>query len=205
MHPIATIRQGIRAGMSWFALFLHKLTNGRITPDAVTWVGFLAHFAIGYLIVVGDLVFAAALLFIFGLFDTLDGSLARLQKVDSPRGMFLDASTDRFKEVILYTAVAWYLLDKSEVGLVLSVLACGIALSISYVKAKGESAIALTEGGTHRTINNMFHDGLAAFDIRILLLIVGLLLNQLPIVLGVIAAVGSVTLVQRFVHVYRAL
>jgi CDP-diacylglycerol--glycerol-3-phosphate 3-phosphatidyltransferase len=205
MNPIAVIRGYIRKGIEQLAVTLNTVTAGRLTPDMVTWTGFLAHFIIGYAIIVGNLGAAAVLLVIFGLFDTLDGSLARLQKVDSPRGMFLDAVTDRFKEVILYTTIAWYLLDKSEAGLVLAVLACGIALSISYVKAKGEAAIAATKGGTHQAINKMFHDGLAAFEIRITILIFGLLFAQLPLALGIIVLLGGLTLTQRFLHVYRAL
>lgn len=205
MDPIAPIRSLIRKGIVQIATVLNRVSHGSVTPDMVTWAGFLAHFVVGYCIVAGNLGLAAVLLVIFGLFDTLDGSLARLQKIDSPRGMFLDASTDRFKEVIVYTAIAWYLLGVSEVGAVLSVLACGIALSISYVKAKGESAVALTKGGAHQEVNRMFHDGLAAFEIRITLLVIGLALNQLPFALSIIVALGLLTLVQRFVHVYRSL
>lgn len=205
MDPIAVIRKYVRALINQLAVFLNKATRGRLTPDMVTWIGFIAHFAIAYFIITGSFAIAAVLLVVFGLFDTLDGSLARLQEVDSPRGMFLDAVTDRFKEVILYTAISWYLLDVSDVGLVLSVAACGVALSISYVKAKGESAIAATKGGTHQAINRMFHDGLAAFEIRITLLVLGLAFGQLPFVLGVIVGLGLITLIQRFAHVYRTL
>ena len=205
MDPISPIRSLIRKGITELAVVLNRVSHGSITPDMVTWAGFLAHFVVGYCIVQGNLGFAAVLLVIFGLFDTLDGSLARLQKIDSPRGMFLDASTDRFKEVIVYTAIAWYLLDSSEIGLVLSVLACGTALSISYVKAKGESAIATARGGAHQEINRMFHDGLAAFEIRITLLVIGLAFHQLPVVLGIIVGLGLLTLAQRFIQVYKAL
>lgn len=205
MDPIAVIRRYVRSAMQHLAVVLHRVSKGAITPDMVTWTGFAAHFLIGYAIIAGQLQIAAVLLLVFGLFDTLDGSLARLQKVDSPRGMFLDAATDRFKEVILYTSIAWYVVDDSHTAAVLAVLACGISLSISYVKAKGESAIAATKGGTHQAINKMFHDGLAAFEIRMTTLIVGLLFNSLPLAVGCICAIGIITLSQRFLHVYRAL
>jgi CDP-diacylglycerol---glycerol-3-phosphate 3-phosphatidyltransferase len=205
MDPIAAIRKPIRRNIEHLAIALNGVTRGRVTPDMITWVGFTMHFVIAYYIMTGGLVVAAILLVIFGLFDTLDGSLARLQKIDSPRGMFLDAATDRLKEVILYTAAAWYLLGISDAGVVLSVLACGIALSISYVKAKGEAAFAANTSLSHRDINQLFHDGLAAFEIRITLLALGLIIGNLPFALGLIVVLGGVTLVQRFVTVYRAL
>lgn len=205
MDPAAFPRKIIRSQIGRIAGALQTATKGRITPDMVTWTAFIAHFIVAYFIIMGDLQLAAVLLVIFGLFDTLDGSLARLQRVDSPRGMFIDAATDRFKEVLIYTAITWYLLDISDIGLVLSVLACGVALSISYVKAKGESAVVIAKGGSHQTINRMFHDGFAAFEIRITLLVIGLVCNQLPLVLAMIVGLGIVTLSQRFYAVYKAL
>lgn len=205
MNPIALIRTYIRAFVTQIARLLNNVTGGRLTPDMVTWVGFLAHFAVAYYIVAGDLVIAAVLLVVFGLFDTLDGSLARLQKVDRPRGMFIDATTDRFKEVIIFTAMAAYLLDKSYIGVILCTLACGIALSISYIRAKGESALVAAGQLSARDINKVFKDGIGAFEIRVTLLAIGLAANQLPVFVGLVVVLGSMTLVERFTRVYRAL
>lgn len=205
MDPIAATRTHIRSLIDQIAIVLNRVSNGRVTPDMVTWVGFLMHFAIGYYIVIGQLVTGAILLIIFGLFDALDGSLARLQNKASSRGMFLDAVTDRFKEVIVYASIAWYLPAGSN-GQILCVVACGMALSISYVKAKGESAIAtLKTNAQHQEINRMFHDGIAAFEVRIFVICVGLLTGQIVVAIALLVAVGFVTLVQRFIHVYRAL
>ena len=52
---------------------------------------------------------AALLLAVFGLFDTLDGELARLQGTESPQGAFLDSVTDRMKEILVYVGLAVWL------------------------------------------------------------------------------------------------
>ena len=205
MNVIEVIRTHVRGVIDEIARILNRATKGRITPDMITWTGFLAHFVIGYYIVTGQLVYAAFLLVIFGLFDALDGSLARLQGVASSRGMFLDAVTDRFKEVILYVSMAWYL-PAGSYGQILCVAACGVALSISYVKAKGESAIATSSlNNSHQAINHMFHDGLAAFEIRICIVAIGLLSGHIVAAVGVISVLGLITLYQRFVSVYKVL
>src|SRR5205085_12126990 len=88
------VRDMVRAVMRTVARGLNRLTGGKLSPNAVTIVGLLAHLPIAYFIATGRLTLAAVLLVIFGLFDTLDGELARLQKRASNIGMFLDSATD---------------------------------------------------------------------------------------------------------------
>lgn len=141
MLIIDSIRQFFRSNIRKLAKILDKLSKGRLTPDTVTWVSVLAHLPIAVLIGYGQLEWAAVLLVFFGLFDVLDGELARLQQVASPRGMVLDASTDRIKEVLIYSGAAYYISQTAEAGWAwLAVAACGTTLTVSYIKAKGEVA-----------------------------------------------------------------
>jgi len=165
------------------------------------------HLPIAYLIAIGSNLWAAILLVFFGLFDTLDGELARLQKRDSPSGMLLDASTDRIKEVILYSGAA-YILAKGDhpTTAVWAVAACGASLSVSYIKAKGEAAIATSKQTfTHGELNYLLANGLMRFEIRMVLLIVGLLVNRLLYAIIVIAILSSFTALQRLIFITRKL
>jgi CDP-diacylglycerol--glycerol-3-phosphate 3-phosphatidyltransferase len=206
MRLIDLVRTRIRAVVKLFAHWLNRVTNGKITPDSVTWVGFLMHIPIAYCIVRGDYILGAILLVIFGLFDTLDGELARLQSRASSRGMLLDALTDRLKEVTLYTGIAVRLSDVHSAAVAWCVLACGASLSVSYVKAKGEAAIASqSKGMNHHKMNYLFKDGLMSFEIRMVVLIVGLLINQLPIAVIFIALSSLLTVIPRYTHIAREL
>lgn len=207
MKVIARIQNSVRSAMMYLARFINKVSRGRITPNSITWFGFLMHIPIALLIVDDQLVFAAILLTIFGLMDALDGALARVQNRSSSAGMLLDASTDRFKEVILYTAAAYHLTNYSQASWAfLAVLACGSAICVSYVKAKGESAIA-TSGKIidHAKLNRLFSDGLASFDIRILIFIVGLLFGELVIALSAIATLAIMTAFLRLFKITKVL
>jgi phosphatidylglycerophosphate synthase len=149
---------------------------------------------------------AAVLLLIFGLFDTLDGELARLQGRSSARGMLLDASTDRFKEMMLYTGIAYALaLGPHPAYAAFAAAACGASLSVSYVKAKGEAAVAATKNIPHAVLNKLFKDGLLTFELRMFALIVALAIHQLGIVVAIIAALASYTALQRLVRISKAL
>ncbi|HYH75684.1 MAG TPA: CDP-alcohol phosphatidyltransferase family protein [Candidatus Saccharimonadales bacterium] len=200
---VLVIKTAVRAFMRRVAVVLHKVSGGRITPNAVTIFGTLTHIPIAWLIAIDYHVLGAILLVIFGLFDTLDGELARLQNRTSVKGMLLDASTDRMKEVMLYTGAAYFFaVGDHPTASAWAVAACGASLCVSYVKAKGEAAVASSEKAIpHATLNRMFADGLLTFEMRMAVLVVGLLSGYLMVAVAVIAVLASYTALQRLVRI----
>lgn len=201
------LKQAVRRLVRQVAVFVNWVSGGRVTPNAVTVFGVLMHGPIAVLIGLGDFVLAAILLVIFGLFDTLDGELARLQKRASLRGMLLDASTDRMKEVMLYTGAAYVLAGTtSPRTAVWAAAACGASICVSYVKAKGEGAIASQKHDIpHAVLNRMFSNGVFSFEIRMALLVIGLAIGQLAPVLVVIAIGAALTALYRLILISRRL
>lgn len=207
MKAIAMVQDSVRGVMLHLARAINKVSRGRVTPNSITIIGFLMHIPIALLIANDELVIAAVLLAIFGLMDALDGALARVQHKSSSAGMLLDASTDRFKEVLLYTAAAYNLTTQGHATTAyVAVLACGAALCVSYIKAKGESAIA-TSGKQidHATLNRLFSDGVASFDVRVFIFIIGLLADKLLPALIVIATLATLTAFFRLFRITKTL
>jgi phosphatidylglycerophosphate synthase len=207
MNIIEPVRQAVRASMRRLAGGLNRLTGGKLHPDVVTLVGFAMHIPIALLIATRHNLWAALLLLIFGLFDTLDGELARLQQRASVRGMLLDASTDRMKEVLLYTGAAYALvLGRHPAWAAWAVAACGASLCVSYVKAKGEAAVASSgKQLSHHELNHLFSGGLLSFEVRMVVLIIGLLTNQLGPAVIIIAVLAGATAVWRLVRISQQL
>lgn len=206
LHAVLdAVRDVVRSFMNMIARMLNNVSGGRITPNFITLTGLFMHVPIAWLIAQGYFGYAAMLLVVFGLFDALDGALARLQKKAGSAGMLLDASTDRMKEVILYSGAAFALITMDQgFWAVWAVAACGASICVSYVKAKGETAVA---GGklTPNEINRLFQDGLGRFEIRMFLLIIGLLLNELVIVLVAITVLSTYTAFERLIKITRKL
>ena len=205
---IEVVRLAIRGFIRHLARRLNKATNGRIHPDAVTIFGVIMHIPIALLIAMGGYgILAAVLLIFFGLFDTLDGELARLQNRSGPKGMLLDASTDRFKEVLLYTGAAYaFALSSHPATAAWAAAACGVSLCVSYVKAKGEAAVGSAKKElSHHELNQLFKDGLLTFEIRMAVLTVGLLIDQLVFAVAFIAVFATFTALNRLVRITKAL
>lgn len=197
------IKTWVRSVMRAFAVLLNKVTDGKVTPNGVTIFGTLMHIPIALLIATGHFVWGAIFLVIFGLFDTLDGELARLQNRASVKGMLLDASTDRIKEAMLYTGIAYYLATGDHPAMAAwAAAAVGASISVSYVKAKGEAAVASTgKDIPHHVLNRMFADGILTFEMRMVVLIVGLLTGYLGIATAVVAIGAGITVLQRLVRI----
>lgn len=201
------IRDTVKKLMRAIAKALNHLSGGRISPNTVTLIGLLAHVPIAWLIATGENpVLAAVLLAIFGLFDSLDGELARLQNRASNAGMLLDASTDRMKEVMLYIGLAYYFVHQDNLAnfAAWAVAACGASLCVSYVKAKGETAVKDTKL-TPNEINRLFGDGFARFEVRMFILVVGLLADGLEFAVVFIALVSTFTAFSRLIGITRKL
>jgi len=195
---IDIIRNAIKALMSALAITLNKATGGKLSADVITLIGLFSHIPIAWLIAIQKNYLAAGLLVFFGLFDSVDGALARAQKKSSSRGMLLDASTDRIKEVILYIGASSALVASGYAGWAgWAVAACGASLVVSYVKAKGETAIS-DKKLSPSDINRIFADGIMRYEIRMFVLIVGLLTNTLRYALVFIAVTSAITAIGRF-------
>lgn len=204
---IEVIRQAFRRVIRVVARFLDKATGGKLHPNTVTMFGLVMHIPVVFLIIADYWVAAAFALAFFGLFDTLDGELARVQNRVTNNGGFLDASTDRMKEVILYTGIAyWFAASANPALAAWAVAACGASICVSYVKAKGEAVVASNgKKLPYTVVNKLFADGLLPFELRMFLLIVGLLSGYLIWFVAVIAVLSAYTAMQRMALIGKAL
>ncbi len=86
-----------------------------LPPDAITGISLVIGISSAYAITNHALYTSIVLLWLSGLFDVIDGSLARLYQRSSPRGMYADLIADRTVEGALalgisaaYPDCAWY-------------------------------------------------------------------------------------------------
>ena len=185
--------------MGVLAAYLHRSTNGRLTPNTVTFIGLGLHVLIAYCIINQQLLAAGLILSVATLCDGLDGALARLQNKATAFGGWLDACSDRLKEIILLASLTYLFVQTQEPTFIisLSTATLGIALLISYVKAKGET-IALAQ---QQKLPQA--DGPLNYGWRSAVLIVTLLINQAVVGCLLLFVGGLVTLTNRVAKMQR--
>ncbi len=137
----------------------------------------------------------------------MDGELARLKKMESNFGIFLDATTDRIKETFVYMGIVYYFYINEFVGgIMVAVFALGGSLLVSYAKAKGEMVFAQGKNKLSASeVNRIFQDGLARFEIRMALIALGLLLNIVFLSVFVVAVLAWGTAMYRMVMIGKKL
>jgi len=176
---IKQLRMAGKKGMEHVAAWLYKIGKGKITANFVTWFSVLMHIPAAILIARGDFVWAAVLMVVFGLFDSVDGALARLSGTAGTAGMVLDAFSDRLKETFVHTGVAYFLATSSHPTLAaIPVATLGFALATNFLKAKAEVAYSVLHDGSidQHTLNKKFSDGALSFEVRTAVFIIGVLL-----------------------------
>jgi CDP-diacylglycerol--glycerol-3-phosphate 3-phosphatidyltransferase len=132
------------------------------------------------------------LLLLSGIFDVLDGALARAKNQITRLGALLDSTLDRLAEAAVFFGLLVFYVREGSAGEVLLVnVALVASVMVSYIRARGEGL------GLEGTV------GIFTREVRILVLALGLLLNQAPIALGVIGLFGFVTAGQRFLYFWQ--
>ena len=170
-----------------FRLLLAGLFRAGVRPWQLTVASLGTNLAVGGLILRGDRLLPAALLALAGMFDVLDGSLARLRGEARRSGAFLDSVLDRVSDTVVFACLFWSLSGQGErTGAALALVTLVVTLLVSHVRAEAEAAgVPLSEGLFQRLE-------------RYVVLILGLAVpGWLLPALAVLAVLGGVTLLQR--------
>lgn len=162
-----------------------------VSPNILTLSGFLATLGVSYVLALGHERVAGLLIIPVGLFDTLDGALARAMDKATPFGAFFDSTLDRFAEIALYLGLL-YLYRGSTLETVLIYLAITGSLMVSYTRARAEGLGLECKVGLFTRFE------------RLAVLVVGLLLEQTFIALIILAIFSNLTALQRMWYVRRA-
>lgn len=173
-----------------------------IGPNAVTVVGTLGVLVSAFAFwPAGRLELGAWLIFGFAMFDSLDGTVARLSGKSTQWGSFLDSTLDRVGDASIFGALAIYFhLQDDTVGLVLAVLVVGAGALVPYARAKAESFGVVADNGIAERGDRLALGITATWSTQAL----GVPVVVLHVILGLLLAASLVTVVQRGARVHRA-
>jgi CDP-diacylglycerol--glycerol-3-phosphate 3-phosphatidyltransferase len=163
-----------------------------VSPNLVTVVGFLSMVGVAFVLAWGYFVWGGILITALALLDAIDGMLARMMGRTSRFGAFLDSTLDRFSEAVIFLGLFIFFIGQDHRQELILIYATVVgSLMVSYARARAEGiGVPLKEGLFTR------------FE-RVFLLVIGLLFNQLTLVLWVLAIFSNLTAIQRMYLVWR--
>ncbi len=195
MPKLAEVRKS--ASKSLASPVVKILARTGVSPNILTWTGFVFTAVAGLLILRQEMLLAGAVVLFAGFFDMLDGTLARLTGKVTRFGGVLDSTLDRLAEAVLMLClITSFAINGSVFGVVLTGIGLVGSFLVSYLRARIE-ALGLT----------CQEVGLFTRSERIIVLAAGLLLAQISyvlyITLGIIAFFSLFTAVQRLLYARR--
>lgn len=140
-----------RASVSKVTLPLGRaLLRTGLTPDAMTVIGTVATVAAAVtLFPMGHLFWGTMVIWLFVMFDMLDGAMARARGGGTRFGAVLDATCDRIADGAIFAGLAWWCAwTVPHQWLFVATMICLVTSQvISYAKARAEAAGLYGDGG----------------------------------------------------------
>lgn len=183
-----------------------------ITPNMVTTIGFVGNVVAAFLFIHASQLspismgfswigWGGAILLFSGLFDMMDGRLARLGNMSTTFGAFWDSTLDRYSELFSLFGITLYLMTASGIWAgVITFLALVGSIMVSYVRARAEGLGIVCKVGLMQRPERVVVTALAA-------IITGMTSNLWWLIGGMtlIAVLANITAFWRVAHCYKQL
>jgi CDP-diacylglycerol--glycerol-3-phosphate 3-phosphatidyltransferase len=179
-----------------FGKAIHWIVRGlalsRIHPNVLTAIGLVINIVAAWLLAIGQFRWAGAVIIGAGLFDMVDGRVARETNRVTRFGGFFDSVLDRYSDLaLLIGLLVWYGSINRFGYVVLTAIVMMSSVMVSYVRARAENTIPTCKVGFMERPE------------RVVLLIIGALFDRMAPVLWVIAVLGNLTVIARMVFTWQ--
>src|ERR1700679_2828497 len=161
-------------------LIVRGLALSRIHPNVLTFLGLVINMVAAYMLALGQFRWGAAVIIGAGLFDMVDGRVARETNRVTRFGGFFDSVLDRYSDLFLLMGLLIYY---SNIGRNLYIILTAIVMTgsvmVSYTRARAEKEIPKCKVGFLERPE------------RVVLLIIGGLFDRMGQVLWVLAVLSN--------------
>ena len=178
------------------------LSLTRISPNVLTFIGLIINTAAAVLFgfanphnYVRMFLYAGLVIIGAGIFDMVDGRVARQTKQVTVFGAFFDSVIDRYSDVVLFFGLlVFYARGNRLFYVFLAAFVMITSLMVSYTRARAEALIGSCKVGFMERPE------------RVVLIILGALFDRWGVmapVLWVLAVISTVTVVHRILYTYQ--
>jgi CDP-diacylglycerol--glycerol-3-phosphate 3-phosphatidyltransferase len=180
----------------FFGVFVNAavsvLSLARINPNLLTFLGLVMNIWAAFLFASGKFRWAGVVVIFAGLFDMVDGRVARETNQVTRFGGFFDSVLDRYSDLaVMAGMLVYYASIGRNFYVVLTAIAMiGTAL-VSYTRARAENIIPKCKVGFMERPE------------RVVLIIIGALFDRMAQVMWIIAVLGNVTVISRMIHTWQ--
>jgi CDP-diacylglycerol--glycerol-3-phosphate 3-phosphatidyltransferase len=158
----------------------------------LTFLGLVINIVAAYLFAAGSFRWAGAVVIGAGLFDMVDGRVARETNRVTRFGGFFDSVLDRYSDLaLLMGLLVYYASINRFFYVVLTAIVMTGSVMVSYTRARAENTIPKCKVGFLERPE------------RVVLLIIGALFDRMAPVLWVIAVLSNLTVIHRMIYTWQ--
>jgi CDP-diacylglycerol--glycerol-3-phosphate 3-phosphatidyltransferase len=173
-------------------LVVSGLALSRIHPNVLTFIGLLVNAAAAALLAWGRFLPAGIVIICAGLFDMVDGRVARETNRVTRFGGFFDSVMDRYSDLVLLMGLLVYYASINRFFyVVLTAVVMTGSVMVSYTRARAECAIPRCKVGFMERPE------------RVVLFIIGAVFDRMAPVLWIIAVLANLTVIHRVIYTWR--
>ena len=173
-------------------LIVRALALSKINPNVLTFLGLVINIVAAAFLAIGSFRIAGGIIIFAGLFDMVDGRVARATNQVTRFGGFFDSVLDRYSDLALLVGLlVYYGTINRPSYVVLTAVVMTASVMISYTRTRAENIIPACKVGFLERPE------------RIVLLIIGALFDRMAPVLWVIAVLGNLTVIHRMIFTYQ--
>src|ERR1700733_8899937 len=168
------------------------LALSRVHPNVLTFIGLLINIGAAFLFAAGRFRWAGVVVIGAGLFDMVDGRVARETNRVTRFGGFFDSVLDRYSDLgVLVGLLVFYASINRFFYVVLTAIVMTGTVMVSYTRARAENTIPKCKVGFLERPE------------RVVLIIIGALFNRMAQVLWVIAILSNITVIHRMIYTWQ--
>lgn len=183
---------GARLGHIFDKPFKKLALHIKLSPNVISFIGFIVTLFACYILLY-DLRIAGFLILFGGIFDILDGVVARTNGKESRFGAFFDSVIDRYSDACILIAISWTFVRSGNYRMFWVSMGCLTgSLLVSYVRARAEG------------LGINCRQGLMERPERVVLIAAGAISGFLAHVLWILLFLTHITVLQRILLVRRA-
>jgi phosphatidylglycerophosphate synthase len=168
------------------------LALSRIHPNVLTFLGLVINTWAAFLFAAGSFRAAGLVVILAGLFDMVDGRVARETNRVTRFGGFFDSVLDRYSDLALFMGLLVYYASINRFFyIVLTAIVMTGSVMVSYTRARAEVTIPKCKVGFLERPE------------RVVLIIIGALFDRMAPVLWVIAVLSNLTVIHRMIYTWQ--
>src|SRR5947209_5382294 len=173
-------------------LIVRGLALSKINPNVLTFFGLVINIVAATFLAVGRFRTAGLVIIFAGLFDMVDGRVARATNQVTRFGGFFDSVLDRYSDLALLVGLlVYYGTINRPSYVVLTAVVMSASVMISYTRTRAENIIPTCKVGFMERPE------------RVVLFIIGALFDRMAPVLWTIAVLGNLTVIHRMIFTYQ--